>query len=306
MSILTRNGARVNLRNSLGDFFRAASTRPLLALRDRLKIVPNWGAPRRPQGNLLVPASTCEQVEQGILATLGIDDLIAMEIPERELLLDPILPARGLIMIHARRGGSKTFLALAIGLAVAGGTNVLRWSAPKARRVLYVDGEMALVDLQRRVAALKAGIGVNIRNDHFRLLAARPHRRSRPRHRIWSTSARSAARRSRPPDRRQHIELSVGRAATMMRARGPRCRNEFCDYGGAASLCRRLVRESTSGLGHSSWSIQDCLPFPQDQVQSNESCLSRSYRSHLAFGTCSSTTFVSISNGTARRCSSST
>ena len=48
----------------------------------------------------------------------------------------------------------------------------MRWSAPKARRVLYVDGEMTLVDLQKRVAALKAGIGLNIRNDHFRLLAA--------------------------------------------------------------------------------------------------------------------------------------
>ena len=95
-----------------------------------------------------------------------------MDIPERKLLLDPILPASGLMMIHARRGGSKTFLSLAIGLAVAGGSSLMRWSAPKARRVLYVDGEITLVDLQRRVAALKAGIGLNIRNDHFRLLAA--------------------------------------------------------------------------------------------------------------------------------------
>jgi putative DNA primase/helicase len=72
----------------------------------------------------------------------------------------------------ARSIGSKTFLALAIGLAVAGATSLLRWSAPKARRVLCVDGEMTLIDLQRRVAALKAGMGVDIRNDHFRLLAA--------------------------------------------------------------------------------------------------------------------------------------
>jgi putative DNA primase/helicase len=35
-----------------------------------------------------------------------------------------------------------------------------------------VNGEMTLIDLQRRVAALKAGMGVDIRNDHFRLLAA--------------------------------------------------------------------------------------------------------------------------------------
>src|SRR5271169_4528628 len=100
------------------------------------------------------------------IQTLGIDDLIAMDVPVREMLLDPILPAKGLMMIHARRGGSKTFLALAMGLAVASGTSLLRWSAPKARRVLYVDGEMALIDLQKRVAALKAGTGVDIRNGY--------------------------------------------------------------------------------------------------------------------------------------------
>ena len=117
-------------------------------------------------------AGTVQQVEPARLDTLGIDDLMALKIPEREMLLAPILPAKGLMMIHARRGGSKTFLALAMGLAVAGGTSLLRWSAPKPRRVLYVDGEMTLVDLQRRVAALKAGIGVNIPNESFRLLAA--------------------------------------------------------------------------------------------------------------------------------------
>jgi putative DNA primase/helicase len=106
------------------------------------------------------------------IQTLGIDDLISMNIPVREMLLDPILPEKGLMMIHAQRGGSKTFLSLAMGLAVAGGTSVLRWSAPKARRVLYIDGEMTLVDLRKRVTALKAGIGVTISNDHFRVLAA--------------------------------------------------------------------------------------------------------------------------------------
>jgi hypothetical protein len=87
--------------------------------------------------------------EPAHLDTLGSDDLMALKIPERELLLDPILPTKGLMMIHAKRGGSKTFL-------------LLRWSAPKARRVLYVDGEMSLVDLQKRVAALIAGLGVNV------------------------------------------------------------------------------------------------------------------------------------------------
>jgi hypothetical protein len=65
-----------------------------------------------------VPASSHEQLKHA-LATLRIDDLIAMGIPERELLLDPILPAKGLMMIHAKRGGSKTFLGAGNG---AGGS----------------------------------------------------------------------------------------------------------------------------------------------------------------------------------------
>jgi putative DNA primase/helicase len=140
-------------------------------LYDRLKNAFRWAKqdPRPPY--LCLPSNGQQQLEWP-LRPLGIDDLIAMQIPRRELLLDPILPANGLIMIHARRGGSKTFLALSIGLAVAGGTSLLRWSAPKARRVLYVDGEMTLVDLQTRVAALKAGMGMTILNDHFRILAA--------------------------------------------------------------------------------------------------------------------------------------
>jgi putative DNA primase/helicase len=106
------------------------------------------------------------------IQTLGIDDLAALEVAPRELLLDPVLPAAGLAMIHARRGGSKTFLALAMGLAVAAGAPILRWSAPRARRVLYVDGEMALVDLKARIAALRAGMGTAVSNDRFRVLAA--------------------------------------------------------------------------------------------------------------------------------------
>jgi len=140
-------------------------------LYDRLKIAFTRGKQDLRQRYSRMPTKPQEEIGR-MLQTLGIDDLLTMEIPQRELLLDPILPAKGLMMIHARRGGSKTFLALAIGLAVASGTSVLRWSAPKARRVLYLDGEMTLIDLQKRVASLKAGLGVNIRNDHFRLLAA--------------------------------------------------------------------------------------------------------------------------------------
>jgi putative DNA primase/helicase len=60
----------------------------------------------------------------------------SLYVPPREMLLDPILPERNLAMLYAPRGVGKTLLALSIGLAVASGSPLLRWNAPRQRRVL--------------------------------------------------------------------------------------------------------------------------------------------------------------------------
>ena len=85
-----------------------------------------------------------------------------LDIPHREMLLHPILPEKGLSMLYAPRGIGKTLLALSIGLAVASGSNLLRWSSPRARRVLYVDGEMTMADLQERLRQIAVGLGREI------------------------------------------------------------------------------------------------------------------------------------------------
>ena len=109
------------------------------------------------------------QQQQGLQA-LGLNEFLELDIPPREMLLDPILPERSLAMLYALRGIGKSWLGLSIGLAVASGSDLLRWSAPRQRRVLYVDGEMPLVALQERIRLLSAGH--SIPNDGFRLLAA--------------------------------------------------------------------------------------------------------------------------------------
>ena len=106
------------------------------------------------------------------LKPIGFDDFLAINMPPREMLLDPILPERSLAMLFAPRGIGKTLLSLSIGLAVASGSRLLRWNAPRRRRVLYVDGEMPLVSLQERLRAISGGLGVVIPNDGFRVLAA--------------------------------------------------------------------------------------------------------------------------------------
>jgi putative DNA primase/helicase len=107
-----------------------------------------------------------------VLQAVGFSDFLNLDIPAREMLLGPILPERSLAMLYAPRGVGKSWLSLSIGLAVAGGASLLRWSAPRQRNVLYVDGEMPLVSLQERLKAISLGIGNSIPNDGFRILAA--------------------------------------------------------------------------------------------------------------------------------------
>jgi putative DNA primase/helicase len=106
------------------------------------------------------------------LKSIGFDDFLAINMPPRQMLLDPIVPERSLAMLYAPRGIGKTLLALSIGLAVAAGCPLLRWNAPRQRRVLYVDGEMPLVSLQERLRSIATGVGAGIPNDGFRILAA--------------------------------------------------------------------------------------------------------------------------------------
>jgi putative DNA primase/helicase len=106
------------------------------------------------------------------LRAFGINDFLTIDVPPREMLLSPILPERSLAMLYAPRGVGKSWLGLSMGLAVAAGEPLLRWSAPRQRNVLYVDGEMPLVSLQERLKEISAGFGRDIPNDGFRILAA--------------------------------------------------------------------------------------------------------------------------------------
>ena len=124
----------------------------------------------RSRGESSRPITTDQPIHT--LKSIGFDDFLAINMPPREMLLNPILPERSLAMLYAPRGVGKTLLSLSIGLAVASGSPLLRWHAPRQRRVLYVDGEMPLVSLQERLRLISYGFGAAIPNDGFRVLAA--------------------------------------------------------------------------------------------------------------------------------------
>ncbi|WP_300493172.1 AAA family ATPase [uncultured Methylophaga sp.] len=83
--------------------------------------------------------------------------LINMELPVKEYLISPWLSERGIVMVYAPRGIGKTFFALEVAIAVATGTNYLKWETKKKGNVLYLDGEMGGRELQPRMKKLLRG-----------------------------------------------------------------------------------------------------------------------------------------------------
>ena len=92
------------------------------------------------------------------LKAISMEEFLLSTLPERDYLLHPVIPEQGIVMLVAKRGIGKTFTALHMSLSVAGGLSLFNWHAPKARSVLYVDGEMPAISMQERLAALATGM----------------------------------------------------------------------------------------------------------------------------------------------------
>jgi hypothetical protein len=83
--------------------------------------------------------------------------LLTKSVKTREYLLEPVFTTRTMNEIFSWRGVGKTFFALGIAGAIASGGQFLGWKAPKARKVLFVDGELDEAELQSRGRALNIG-----------------------------------------------------------------------------------------------------------------------------------------------------
>ena len=88
------------------------------------------------------------------LKILKLDELLQMEVPELNYILNPILREQGTGMIWALRGIGKTWFALNIAFTVASGSHFLCWDTPEPYGVLYVDGELPLKVLQKRAQVI--------------------------------------------------------------------------------------------------------------------------------------------------------
>ncbi len=88
------------------------------------------------------------------LRSLNMRELLELKIPPREMILNPILPAQGLVMLYAPRGIGKTHVALWMAYTIACGGEMFgnRWQCEKPRKVLFIDGEMPINTLQERLS----------------------------------------------------------------------------------------------------------------------------------------------------------
>lgn len=107
------------------------------------------------------------------LKALNISDLLSLNISPREMLLNPIIPEQGLVMIHAPRGIGKTHVSLMIAYMVATGGQMFngKWSCTKFHRVLFVDGEMPLAVMQERLAKIVNSVdSATLPEDNLRVI----------------------------------------------------------------------------------------------------------------------------------------
>jgi AAA domain len=120
-------------------------------------------APSQPKTSSTLKAPTLRQ-------------LLEITFSDRQHLLFPWLREQESCMVYAATGVGKSMFALSAALAIAGGGEFLGWKSDERAnghqwRVLYIDGEMHVGDIQERVRMLMHAVpsvnhekaGVNLR-----------------------------------------------------------------------------------------------------------------------------------------------
>ena len=98
----------------------------------------------------------CAVLESQRPTAMNIKEFLEWDIPPRGMILNPIIPEQGLVMLFAPRGVGKTYVSLTIAYTVASGSVMFdgKWSCDTPRKVLFVDGEMPASVLQERMARI--------------------------------------------------------------------------------------------------------------------------------------------------------
>ena len=93
------------------------------------------------------------------LVAVDLIDFLTMKLDAIDFIIEPILPVANSAMIWSLTGAGKTYIMLYMSYCVAAGIpDCFVWNIPRARPVVYVDGEMDAQTLQERQAELYKGL----------------------------------------------------------------------------------------------------------------------------------------------------
>jgi hypothetical protein len=110
-----------------------------------------------PEDGATAPDFKAQWLDFFTKATCPANGLKDIPVPSRETIMGDWFKQGDLGFIFGPRGLGKTWLAMLLARRCAEGGTVANWTTPKPRRVLYVDGEMALDSIRQRDAALTNG-----------------------------------------------------------------------------------------------------------------------------------------------------
>lgn len=98
-----------------------------------------------------IDADIVKKAGQRPIHAITVQELAARQFKPRTPILKPFLHSQDLCMVFAPRGVGKTHLCLAMAYVIATGGQIATWEAPEPRKVLYLDGELPGVVLQKRL-----------------------------------------------------------------------------------------------------------------------------------------------------------
>ena len=83
------------------------------------------------------------------------NEILRAEVPEKRFLVSTFMPSASFGMVYAPRGIGKSWFGMGLGKAIANRLDTfLGWQIHETGNVLFVDGEMSLVDLKERTKLL--------------------------------------------------------------------------------------------------------------------------------------------------------
>jgi hypothetical protein len=141
-------------KGDISDWLRAGGT--IDQLREIVDKTPDWQPTKEPE-----PQAPAPEVPAKPGTTIGeqlcdVSTFISLALPDKRKILKPWLSESTINMIVGPRGVGKSSLAMGIITAATTGGAFWQWEVETQVPCLYLDGEMAGVDVQQRFAQIEA------------------------------------------------------------------------------------------------------------------------------------------------------